>query len=58
MGGQLGYHYTSSPIIARNGADAPPPTFGDYVPTAAPGIRAPHMWLPDGSSLYDHFGSG
>lgn len=58
MGGQLGYRYTSSPIIVRDGVDVPPPSFEDYVPSATPGNRAPHLWLHDGSSLYDHVGSG
>ena len=29
-----------------------------YVPSAHPGCLAPHLWLSDGSSLYDHFGPG
>lgn len=58
MGGQLGYRYASSPIIVRDGTEEPPPTFADYVPSAAPGNRAPHRWLADGSSLYDHLGTG
>ena len=29
-----------------------------YVPSAHPGCLAPHLWLTDGSSLYDHFGPG
>src|SRR5262249_44977612 len=38
---------------------APPPQhFRDYVPSAHPGCLAPHAWLGDGASLYDHFGSG
>src|SRR5262249_35421716 len=32
--------------------------YRDYVPSAHPGCLAPHAWLADGSSLYDHFGSG
>jgi hypothetical protein len=58
MGGQLGYRYSLSPIIWRDGTEEPPPTFADYTPSAAPGNRAPHRWLTDGSSLYDHFGLG
>jgi len=58
MGGQLGYRYSSSPIIARERTQPPPPSFEDYVPSAAPGNRAPHHWLADGSSLYDHLGWG
>ncbi|MEV0640957.1 hypothetical protein AB0I77_39745 [Streptomyces sp. NPDC050619] len=29
-----------------------------YIPTARPGHRAPHAWLPDGSSTLDLFGDG
>jgi hypothetical protein len=29
-----------------------------YRPTAAPGSRLPHAWLPDGTSLYDQLGTG
>jgi 2-polyprenyl-6-methoxyphenol hydroxylase-like FAD-dependent oxidoreductase len=29
-----------------------------YVPTARPGARLPHLWLPDGASLYDRLGTG
>lgn len=58
MGGQLGYRYSSSPVIVRDGTDEPPPSFEDYVPSAAPGNRAPHHWMKDGTSLYDHVGQG
>jgi 2-polyprenyl-6-methoxyphenol hydroxylase-like FAD-dependent oxidoreductase len=58
MGGQLGYRYSSSPIIYRDGTDQPAPSFEDYVPSSYPGNRAPHHWLADGSSLYDHLGNG
>ena len=30
----------------------------DFIPVAAPGGRAPHAWLSDGTSLFDHFGHG
>jgi hypothetical protein len=58
MGGQLGYRYSSSPVIVRDGTDESAPSFEDYVPSAAPGNRAPHQWLKDGTSLYDHLGAG
>jgi hypothetical protein len=29
-----------------------------YVPTARPGSRAPHAWLPDGRSTLDLYGRG
>ncbi|WP_403022711.1 FAD-dependent monooxygenase [Salinibacterium sp. GXW1014] len=58
MGGQLGYRYSLSPIVVRDGSVEPAPTFADFTESAAPGNRAPHRWLADGSSLYDHFGMG
>ena len=58
MGGQLGYRYSTSPIIVRDGSEEPPLDFADYVPSARPGNRAPHIWMKDGSSLFDHFGEG
>jgi 2-polyprenyl-6-methoxyphenol hydroxylase-like FAD-dependent oxidoreductase len=58
LGAQLGYRYTGSPIIVGDGAELPPLDYGEYYPSAVPGCRAPHLWLNDGSSLFDHFGSG
>lgn len=62
LGVVLGYRYTDSPLIedgTGNGADCHP---GDFVPSAAPGCRAPHAWLAEGTgsgaSLYDTFGGG
>jgi hypothetical protein len=34
----------------------PPDRPNDYVPTACPGGRPPHLWLADGRSLYDTLG--
>jgi 2-polyprenyl-6-methoxyphenol hydroxylase-like FAD-dependent oxidoreductase/catechol-2,3-dioxygenase len=58
MGGTLGYRYSSSPVIVRDGVEEPDPTFEDYIPSASPGNRAPHAWLADGTSLFDHVGQG
>jgi 2-polyprenyl-6-methoxyphenol hydroxylase-like FAD-dependent oxidoreductase/catechol 2,3-dioxygenase-like lactoylglutathione lyase family enzyme len=58
MGGQLGYRYSSSPVIVRDGVYEPEASFEDYNPSASPGNRAPHAWLADGTSLFDHFGQG
>jgi 2-polyprenyl-6-methoxyphenol hydroxylase-like FAD-dependent oxidoreductase len=58
IGIQLGARYDGSPIIVPDGT-APP--FDDpvrYTPSACPGGRAPHLFLPDRSSLFDHFGLG
>jgi 2-polyprenyl-6-methoxyphenol hydroxylase-like FAD-dependent oxidoreductase len=58
LGVVLGYRYEGSPIIVSDGSAPPPRHWRDYVPSAHPGCRAPHAWLADGSSLYDHFGWG
>jgi hypothetical protein len=50
--------YTDSPIILDAGHVAPPEHPMIYVPSSCPGCLAPHLWLEDGSSLYDHFGTG
>ena len=52
----LGARYDGSPIIADDGIHPPPDAPTTYVPTGKPGGRAPHVWLPDGRSLYDTFG--
>ncbi len=58
LGVVLGYRYDDSPVIVGDGTVAKPPDFVNYVPTSRPGHLAPHAWLHDGSSLYDHFGKG
>jgi 2-polyprenyl-6-methoxyphenol hydroxylase-like FAD-dependent oxidoreductase len=52
----FGGRYDGSPIIASDPAPSPPDTPTAYVPTGKPGGRAPHVWLPDGRSLFDCFG--
>lgn len=58
LGIVLGSRYADSPVIVPDGSEPPPEHFMLYVPSAHPGCLAPHLWLNDGSSLYDHFGSG
>ena len=58
LGVVLGIHYENSPVIVADGTSAPEPDFLNYVPSSRPGHLAPHAWLHDGSSLYDHFGLG
>jgi 2-polyprenyl-6-methoxyphenol hydroxylase-like FAD-dependent oxidoreductase len=58
IGVHLGYRYDGSPIIAPDGTPAPPLPTSNYVQTARPGARAPHVWLPDGRSTLDLFGRG
>ncbi len=58
LGIVLGSHYAHSPIVVQDGSEPPAEHFMLYVPTAHPGCLAPHLWLADGSSLYDYFGDG
>ena len=58
LGTILGDRYTDSPVVQASSLPAVPRDFLNYVPSAVPGSRAPHAWLHDGSSLFDHFGQG
>jgi 2-polyprenyl-6-methoxyphenol hydroxylase-like FAD-dependent oxidoreductase len=57
-GVQLGYRYDPSPICVPDGTPAPRDEPENYVATARPGSRAPHVWLDDGRSTLDLFGRG
>ena len=58
LGLVLGASYRESPILLPDATPPPPEHFMHYVPSACAGCLAPHLWLADGSSLYDHFGLG
>jgi hypothetical protein len=58
LGVVLGANYHGSPITVPDGTKPPPEHPRHYTPSASPGCLAPHLWLADGSSLYDHFGPG
>jgi 2-polyprenyl-6-methoxyphenol hydroxylase-like FAD-dependent oxidoreductase len=53
IGAELGYRYAGSPLIADEPDEGAPDDFIDYVPTARPGARLPHVWLPDGTAMQD-----
>lgn len=53
LGAQFGAAYRASPVVVPDGTEPPQATFGEFVPSASPGARAPHLWLADGRSLYD-----
>ena len=53
----FGGRYDGSPIIVGDGSMPPPDRPNDYVPTACPGGRPPHLWLADGRSLTTHLAS-
>ncbi len=58
LGVVKGYRYDDSPVVIPDGSHAPGHDFINYVPSSRPGSIAPHAWMHDGSSLYDHFGTG
>lgn len=51
----FGGRYIHSPLVVEDGTQAPADAANTYIPSACPGGRPPHAWLPDGSSLFDHF---
>jgi len=57
-GVQLGTRFEDSPIVCPEAGNPPPDTANLYLPCGRAGHRAPHVWLADGSSLYDHMGQG
>ena len=54
----FGYFYDASPLIAYDGQAQPGYTMDQFTPSTGPGCRTPHLWLPDGRSLYDAMGWG
>jgi 2-polyprenyl-6-methoxyphenol hydroxylase-like FAD-dependent oxidoreductase len=57
-GMQLGYSYENSPVIVPDGTPPPLNDHRTYYPIARPGIRAPHFWLDERTSILDLFGTG
>jgi hypothetical protein len=51
----FGGRYDGSPVIIADDTSPPPDMANDYQPTACPGGRPPHAWMPDGQSLFDVF---
>jgi 2-polyprenyl-6-methoxyphenol hydroxylase-like FAD-dependent oxidoreductase len=58
LGLVLGYDYPDSPVVVPDGTPRAEQQVTTYDPTAAPGARLPHVWLPDGTSIYDLLGDG
>jgi FAD-dependent monooxygenase len=55
---ELGYSYAGSPVVAGDEGARPELDPLVYVPTTAPGSRAPHVALPDGTSILSRFSRG
>ena len=49
---EMGYRYKSD-IIIPDGTKEPKWTPSEYVPTTFPGSRAPHVFLRDGTAIFD-----
>ena len=58
LGLVLGYSYADSPLVVPDGLPVPAEDPIHYVPSASPGALLPHAWLADGTSLYNHLGTG
>jgi 2-polyprenyl-6-methoxyphenol hydroxylase-like FAD-dependent oxidoreductase len=58
LGLVLGYDYADSPVVVPDGTPAPAAEVVTYTPSAHPGARLPHAWLPDGRSVFDLLGDG
>lgn len=56
LGLVLGYDYPDSPVVVPDGSPIPAADVVRYTPSAHPGARLPHAWLPDGRSVYDALG--
>lgn len=58
LGFVLGTGCPDSPIVVPDDRPAPVSTISHYRPSAAPGMRLPHLWMDRNSSLYDLLGPG
>lgn len=58
LGLNFGTYYEASPITVYDGETAPAYDLSTYHPSTVPGCRTPHLWLADGTSLYDRMGDG
>ena len=58
IGLQIGYRYDGSPIVVPDGSAAASDDAEEFVASARPGSRAPHVVLRDGRSMLDLFGRG
>lgn len=58
VGVHLGTNYDPSPVVVPDGTPRPEDDTVAYVPSTRPGMRAPHVWLADGRSILDLFGTG
>jgi FAD-dependent monooxygenase len=60
LGVEMGYRYKSTICMDDEDTSAKEPEWlpSRYIPTTWPGSRAPHIFLNDGSAIFDHYGKG
>jgi hypothetical protein len=58
LGIEIGYRYDESPIVCHDAGEPPPYEIERFEPSSWPGVRAPSLFLEDGSALLDHLGRG
>jgi 2-polyprenyl-6-methoxyphenol hydroxylase-like FAD-dependent oxidoreductase len=58
LGIEIGYRYDESPIVCHESTEPPPYEMERFEPTSWPGVRAPSLFLADGSALLDRLGRG
>ena len=58
LGLVLGYDYRTSPVVVPDDSRLPDPELATFTPSAHPGARLPHAWLPGGRSVFDLLGDG
>ncbi|MCY1456419.1 hypothetical protein D9M71_736390 [compost metagenome] len=51
-------YYKDSAIVLTEPGEGPVDDPHHYVPHARPGARAPHLWVDEGTALFDLFGHG
>ncbi|KAJ2905582.1 FAD binding domain-containing protein [Zalerion maritima] len=56
FGIEMGYRYQSPVIVPERDTQEPEWTPSRYIPTTWPGSRPPHIFLSDGSAIFDKFG--
>lgn len=56
IGIEMGYRYKSSVCIPDPSMEEPIWKPSAYIPSTFPGSRAPHVFLKDGSAIFDHIG--
>lgn len=56
IGIEMDNRYKSTVIIPSESGEEPPWTTSRYTPSTWPGSRSPHVFLSDGTPIFDHFG--